>query len=216
VPEPILAPRSALASVVVPGHYGAPGGDGVTLSECRGMALFSVAARAGKAAELSAAVERAFGLSLPTRPACTANDAIVFIWAGPDFWLAICSSDDFANQLRTLNGPLAAITDLTGSQVIFRISGPRARDGLMKLVPIDLDESVFRTGSAALTVASHIRIHLWQIDETPTYEIACPRSYAVSFWHSLMTAFEEYGYCAVQAHLWFRDNHSRRGQGKGD
>ena len=194
VPEPILAPRSALASVVVPGHYGAPGGDGVTLSECRGMALFSVAARAGKAAELSAAVERAFGLSLPTQPAWTANDAIALIWAGPDLWLAICSSDDFASRLKTLSGSLAAITDLTGSQVIFRISGPRARDGLMKLVPIDLDESVFRTGSAAVTVASHIRIHLWQIDDTPTYEIACPRSYAVSFWHSLMTAFEEYGY----------------------
>ena len=195
VPEPMLTPRSALAGVLAPGHYGAPGGDGVTLSECREQALFSIAARAGKAAELNAAVERAFGISLPMQPARTANGSIAFIWSGPDSWLAVCSSpNDFASRLKAVFGSRAGITDLTGSQVILQVGGPKARDGLMKLVPIDLDESVFRTSSAALTVASHIRIHLWQIDETPTYEIACPRSYAVSFWRSLTSAFEEYGY----------------------
>lgn len=195
VPEPVLAPRSALAGILVAGHYGAPGDAGVTLGECRGLALYLVAARAGKAAELSAAVERAFGIPLPMQPARTANGSIAFIWSGPDSWLAICSSPtDFASRLEAVIGPRPAITDLTGSQVMVRVSGPRARDGLVKVVPIDLDESVFRTNSAALTVASHIRIHLWQIDDTPTYEIACPRSYAVSFWHSLTSAFEEYGY----------------------
>src|SRR5690606_8669786 len=111
---------------------------------------------------------------------------------GPDSWVAICSQEnDLATRLRTASSSLASITELTGSLVIIRVSGPRARDGLMKIVPIDLDESVFGTGSAALTVASHVRIHLWQLDDTPTYEIACPRSYAVSLWHGLTTAFEE-------------------------
>ena len=195
MPEPLLAPRSALASVMIPGHYGAPGKDNVTLSECRGLALFSIAASAGKAAELSAAIERAFGVPLPMQPAHIADGSISFIWSGPDSWLAICPSTNvFGSRIEAMGSSLAAITDLTGSQVIIRISGPRARNGLMKLVPIDLDESVFRTGSAAVTVASHVRIHLWQIDDTPAYEIACPRSYAVSFWHSLTAAFEEYGY----------------------
>lgn len=196
--EPILTPRSALASVLTPGHHGAEGGAGVTLSECRGLSLFSIAARAGKAAELSAAVKRAFGVPLPMHPARTANGAIAFLWFGPDSWLAICSStNDFTSRLEAPGGSLAAITDLTGSQVIVRVSGPRARDGLMKVLPIDLDETVFRAGSAALTAASHSRIHLWQIDDTPAYEIACPRSYAVSFWHGLTSAFEEYGYRVV-------------------
>ena len=195
MPEPILAPRSALASVLTPGHYGAESGAGVTLRECRGLSLFSIAARAGKAAELSATIERAFGVPLPTHPARIANGTVAFIWSGPDSWLAVCSREnDFASRLETLSGSLAAITDLTGSQVLVRISGPRARDGLMKVVPVDLDDAVFRTGSAALTIASHVRVHLWRIDDTPTYEIACPRSYAVSLWHGLTVAFEEYGY----------------------
>jgi len=198
VPDPILTPRSALASVLTPGHHGAEGGAGVTLSECRGLSLFSIAARAEKAAELSASIEHALGVPLPTQPARTAIGSVAFIWSGPDSWLAVCSwKNGLASRLETLNGPLAAITDLTSSQVIIRLGGRRARDGLMKVVPIDLDETVFQTGSAAVTAASHIRVHLWQIDDTPTYEIACPRSYAVSLWHGLTSAFEEYGYRVV-------------------
>jgi sarcosine oxidase gamma subunit len=53
---------------------------------------------------------------------------------------------------------------------------------------------MFTTGSATVTVAAHIPVHLWQIDTSPTYRIACPRSYGVSLWNTLSAAFAEYGF----------------------
>lgn len=195
MPEPMLESRSALAGLLAPGHYGANGGTGVGLSECRGRTLLSIAARAGQTAALSAAIEGAFGVPLPMQPARTAAGSVAFIWSGPGLWLGIGSStDDLARRLATCAPGLASITDLTGSRTTIRINGPSAREGMMKLVPIDLDETVFSTGSAALTVASHIPVQLWQTDDTPTYEIACRRSYSVSLWQSLTAAFAEYGY----------------------
>ena len=195
MPEPMLKSRSALAGFLTPGHYGADGVAGVTLSECRGLTLISIAARAGQAAELSAAVAHEFGATLPMQPARTASGSVAFLWSGPDFWLALGSStDDLARRLADVAGSRANITDLTGSRTIIRISGTRARYGMMKVVPIDLAESVFAPGSTALTIAFHIPVQLWQVDDTPTYEIACPRSYAVSLCHHLMAAFAEYGY----------------------
>ena len=41
----------------------------------------------------------------------------------------------------------------------------------------------FGPGSAAVTTISHIGVTIWQIDDTPTFEIALFRSFADRFWH---------------------------------
>ena len=42
-------------------------------------------------------------------------------------------------------------------------------------------------------MAALIGVQIWQIDETPTYEIAVFRGFARSFWHFLTEAAAEYG-----------------------
>ncbi len=195
--EPLLTIRSALADAVVPDHYGAVGETGTTLTNLTGLSLASISARKGSTAALSAVVEREFGAPLPTRPCRTAHGSVAFVWSGCDQWLAIAApADDLPRRLVSCAGTLGSVTDLTGSRAIIRLAGPRARDGLMKLVPIDLDETVFTTGSAASTIAAHIPVQLWQVDVSPTYEIASPRSYGTSLWRAMMAALAEYG-CAV-------------------
>lgn len=194
MPRPLLTIRSSLAAVAVPGHYGAPASTGVTLTELTGMALALVAARGGQIAPLSEAIEREFGTGLPLHPGRTARDRVAFIWCGCDQWLAMdAAADDFVRRLASSAGPLASITDLTGSRTILRLAGQRARDVLMKIVPIDLDESAFVPGDAALTIAARIPVELWQIDSAPTYEICSPRSYGLSLWQALIAAVAEYG-----------------------
>lgn len=193
--EPLLAIRSALAANVAPGHHGAIGSSGATLTELTGLTLASLAVRSGHIATLSASVEREFGLALPRRPGYAAKHLVEIIWSGCDHWLAIGTpNDNLAQRLATCVDSSGSVTGLTGSRTIVRIGGPRARDGLMKIVPVDLDEGVFTTGSAAVTVAAHIPVLLWQIDTSPAYRIVCPRSYGVSLWNALSAAFAEYGF----------------------
>ena len=77
------------------------------------------------------------------RPGRTAQNSIAFVWSSPDQWLAIgASADNLIQRLTSCAGASGSVTDLTGSRTIVRIGDPRARDGLMKVVPIDLDETV--------------------------------------------------------------------------
>ena len=75
----------------------------------------------------------------------------------------------------------------------FACSGPRARDVLQKGVLIDLHPGAFKTGDVAVTPIAHIGTHLWQVDDTPAYEIAVFRSFADAFRHWLEEAGAEFG-----------------------
>jgi len=194
VPETSLALRSAIASAARSSRHGAAGIPGAMLTELRGIALASLAARGVDIQALSATLEREFGATLPSRPGRTAQGTATFIWSCHNQWLVIGdASGDLVRRLASCVGDLGYVTDLTGSRTIVRISGHRARDGLMKLVPIDLDEEAFSVGSAASTVAVRMPVQIWQIDAQPTYEVAISRSYGISLWHALHAAFAEYG-----------------------
>ena len=95
---------------------------------------------------------------------------------------------------------MASVFDLTDSRVVLEVSGPRIRDALAKLLPIDLHPAAFRPGDVAVTVASHIGVTVWQIDDAPRYRLAVARSYSGSFWRSLVAAAAEYG-CEVSAEV---------------
>jgi methylglutamate dehydrogenase subunit D len=44
-----------------------------------------------------------------------------------------------------------------------------------------------------VTVVSYSNVHLWQVDDAPTYDIAMFRSFAVAFWDWLTAAAAEFG-----------------------
>ena len=153
------------------------------------MQIASLAAFSGRAAELSALVRDLWGVALPLTPRRVAAEAIAFIWAGPERWLVTAPiADDLEELLRRHLGELAAVTDQSHGRIVLRLGGAGIRDLLAKLIGIDLHPRRFRTGDAALTLAGHIPVHIWQIDDTPTYEIAVPRSLAESLYESLRAA----------------------------
>jgi len=195
---------SPLAGRLPPGVHGrADGTPGVTLVERGGLAAASIALRAGQATSLATALREGFGLDLPARPGCAVAGALELVWAGPGQWLALDAGRDgiarfaFASELAMQLGATASVTDLTGARAVLRLSGPSARDTLSKLVPIDLDESVFPGGAAALTMASHVGVMLWRPTES-AWDIACYRSFGESLAHHLLDAATEFG-CEVHA-----------------
>jgi sarcosine oxidase subunit gamma len=193
-----LAPCSALAGIAIPGRHGRKdGAPGVTIAERVDIGLATVMARKGQAAALREAVHSGYRVDLPISSRHVAGPSVGFIGTGPRQWLAVSeqlrNGDLAADLARRLSG-LASISDQSDGRAIVRISGPRARDVLAKGLPIDLHPSVFAPGSATTSVISLMGVTLWQVDDTPAYDIAMFRSLAGSFWKWLTDSAAEFGY----------------------
>jgi sarcosine oxidase subunit gamma len=194
---PELVARSGLEQLVVPGRVGAStDAPGVTIALVQDRALAAVLARKNRAADLASAVHRALGLDLPVEPRVVTGEALSFVWAGPARWLAMAervSGEALLRELRAEFADLCSVIDQSDARILVRVSGPRARNVLVKGILIDLHPRAFAVGDAAMTNIGHVRAHFWQTGATPTYEIAVPRSYAADFWHWLIESAAAYG-----------------------
>ncbi|MBV9785326.1 MAG: hypothetical protein JO264_16060, partial [Acidisphaera sp.] len=139
-----------------------------------GLGLLSIAAGRGGAAALGEAVQARCGLALPGPGRWVGGDDLALLWSAPDQFLAVGGTAG----LTALPG--ARLIDLSGSRIVLRVSGPWAREVLSRGVPLDLHPRAMQPGQVAATVVAHIGVQLWQIDETPTYDLAAPVSYAGS------------------------------------
>jgi methylglutamate dehydrogenase subunit D len=189
-----LLSRSPLAAIIRPGQYGQPSVAGLVVQERIGLQIVSLAARRGKGAALAAAVRTSWGLDLPTTPRRVGDGRLAFLWSGRAQWLAIAEGGGgLEPRLGEHLGGLASLTDQSDGRLVLRLSGPRARDTLAKGLAIDLHPRAFASGDTAITLAGHIGVQIWQLDDRPSYEIAVARGYAGSLFGWLLPAGEEFG-----------------------
>jgi sarcosine oxidase subunit gamma len=192
-----LVALSALDGIAVPGRIGRSAGvAGVTISERTDLGLATVMVRKGRQADLAAAAERTYGVALPSGSRLATGPKVGFIGTGPGQWFAVSESlrnGELGRDLGEKFAGLASISDQSDGRAVVRISGPKARDVLAKGLPIDLDPRVFKPGDAATSLVSYIGVQLWQVDETPTYDIAVFRGFAESFWGWLTASAAEFG-----------------------
>jgi sarcosine oxidase subunit gamma len=168
---------------------------GVIVSEICGAGLAAMAARKGRRAALLAAVRCGFGVELPATARRVVGREIAFVGLGPDQWLALqhpAPKEGMEARLRSLAN-LAALVDQSHGRTLLRVTGPCAVEALAKGVSVDLHASAFKPGDAAATLIAHMPVHLWQVDDMPTYEFAIARSLAQSFWQWLASAAKEWG-----------------------
>ncbi|TCZ65016.1 hypothetical protein EXY23_05670 [Roseicella aquatilis] len=142
-----------------------------------------------------AAVRAAWGIDLPTTPRRVGDARLAFVWSGPSQWLAVATDwpGDLEAALRAHLGGLGSLTDQGDGRVVLRVRGPHARDALAKGMAIDLHPRAFQPGDVAATLAAHIGVQIWQLDEAPTYEMAAFRSTAGSLCDWIVAASAEYG-----------------------
>ena len=161
-----VAPASPIEGLpAVPPPAGTPG---VTLREIRGLAVTALHGPADLLPGLPQAPGRA---SLPEGTA---------IWTSPGQWIL-------------LHAPGAAPpvaprhrTDLTGARCILELAGPRARETLQTLLPIDLHPRAFGETAAAGTVAAHIGVLVWR--EGDAFRVACFRSFGLALAEAIVAA----------------------------
>lgn len=193
-----LASRSGLDGIAAPGRYGKAGdAPGVTIVERTALGLATVAARKAQSEALKHAVREAYGIELPEGSTVARGRDVNFVGTAPGQWLAVSETlqnEALAGDLAERVRGLASVSDQSGGRTVVRIGGPRARDVLAKGLPIDLNPRSFPPDGAATSVISLMGVQLWQVDETPAYEIAVFRSLSGSFWRWLSASAAEFGY----------------------
>lgn len=165
--------------------------EGLQIEERQNVAFASILARKNQDGET---IGELIGGSLREGPLTTILGDTVYIGTGPGSWLATSSTKatDFADNLATKLAGRASVSDQSGAYCVTRITGDRARHLLQRGVAINLHPDVFTTGCAATTVIAHIAVVIWQIDISPTYDIATFRTYSPDFRHWLAHSWRSF------------------------
>lgn len=190
-----FTPLSAFAGLAVP----ADAAGSVFVTDRDGMGFATVLVRKGRTAALATRVRDRFGIELPGDARRAAARDIAFAGIGRGAWLASNerAGEGFALALRHELGDLASVSDQSDGYAALRLSGPKARATLQKLVSIDLHPAVFMPGHVAATLAAHMSINLWRLEDTAdgsaVFELTVFRSLSHSLWHALANSAAEFG-----------------------
>ncbi len=174
-------------------------GRGVIVGDRDGLGLATVIVRRGQLEALAQRIRECYGIELPRGNVRQEAHGVAFAGLGPETWLATSEKggNEFSASLREKIGALASISDQSDGYAVLRLTGTKVRDTLAKLILIDVHPRAFKQGDVVSTVASHIGITLWRLDDaadgTPVFEIAVFRSLAGSFWHVLAQSAAEFG-----------------------
>ena len=189
------APRSPLAALN--DALAEARADGVTLAERPARARLNLRLDP-KDAEALTAAGAVLGGSLPRTPntAAPTVNGRTLLWLGPDEWLVTDPAAKGAALAQAigarLDGRHHALSDVSAMYVTLALSGPRAREVLMKGCRLDLHPRAFAPGACVQTALARAQVILHQTGDEPTYEITVRNSFSVYVATWLLDAMAEY------------------------
>lgn len=175
-------------------------GRGVIAAERNGLGIARVVARKGQTAGVAELIRAKFGIELPNAPRRALFGDVGIGGIGPNSWIATRESagNGFAESLRSLLDPWASIADQSDAYVILRLAGPKVRETLTKLIPIDVHPRSFPVNELAQTVCGYMDVTLWRLGDTsdgdPAFEIWTGRSLAASLHQAISHGAAEFGF----------------------
>jgi methylglutamate dehydrogenase subunit D len=176
------------------------GGGGVIATERDGLGVARIAARRGQAGRVSEVLRAQFGVEPPNGPRRASGGDVGLAGIAPGAWLATRegAGNAFAQSLRSVLGDCASVTDQSDACVILRLTGPKVRATLAKLIPIDTHPRSFKVNDIAETVCGYVNVTLWRLEDTArrdaAFEVWAGRSFAVSLHRSISHSAAEFGF----------------------
>lgn len=148
--------------------------------------------------DFSGPVAEVLGLALPVTPKTAhRGHGRALLWLGPDEWLVVSAADDATALAGRLADALEdvhhAVADVSHSRTVIGLTGPRARDLLMKGTNVDLHPRRFGSDSCIQAHLGRCHMLLHQLDDSPSYDIYVHRSFVVYAWRWLCDGAREYG-----------------------
>ena len=156
------------------------------IAERTDVALGSLAARAGREAEVEALAEGA-GIPLPGPGRAAGREVWAAFWLSPAQWMVeapFATHEDIVAHLKPIFGDAASITEQTDAWVRFDVTGPL--QSLFERL-CNLDIARMEPGAATRTLIEHVGVHMVRRAPDAT-SVLGPRSSAASLHHALLTA----------------------------
>ncbi len=121
------------------------------------------------------------GVDYPDPRHCNCVGENGIAWMSPDELLVMCSYDKVANataRIATgLEGSHHLVANVSDARAVFRVKGPRAREVMAKLAPVDLAPDQFTPGMFRRTRLAQVPAAFWMRD-AETFQVICFRSVA--------------------------------------
>lgn len=140
------------------------------------------------------AAQAASGVTLPAQGRCATEGAGGMAWMSPDELLILCAYDEVSARLSALQAALAGshalAVNVSDARAVFEVSGPRVREVLGKLAPVDLHPDHFEPGMFRRTRLAQVAAAFWMPD-AQTAQIICFRSVAQYVFDVLNMAAQE-------------------------
>ncbi len=162
--------------------------DHVTITENDGLALASVAARMGHEKSCHATLKKLLG-AVPGPGKAVLHDPEAGFWMGPDQWMIGAPRDThelLADQLTTLFGETASVTEQSGAWVCFDVTGPAMQDLCERLCAVPIRR--MEAGDAQRTMIHQLGCFVIRRQDADHIRILGPRASAGSLHHALITA----------------------------
>ena len=182
-------------------------GRGVIASERPGLGVARIAARKGRSSALVELFGATYGVEPPNAPRWVSRADVCIAGIAPQTWLAMRerAGNAFPHALQSLLGQCALVADQSDAHAIVRLTGPKVRQALAKLLPIDIHPRTFQVGDLAQTVCGYMNVMLWRVqDSAPdaaAFEIWAGRSLAASLHEAISHAAAEFGFVREPAEV---------------
>lgn len=145
-----------------------------------------------------AGVEQALGVPLPVKLGPLSIDEAAGVsvqWMSPDEWLMIVPGGrefETEKRLRAVLTGHYAVMNVSGGQTVLELSGPAAREVLMKCTPYDLHPTHFPVGKGVSSTFAKSTAVIRRVAEA-RWELVVRRSFADYLYRWLLDASEEFG-----------------------
>lgn len=175
-------------------------GRGVIATERDGLGVARIAARSGQAAKVSELLRAQFGIEPPNGPRRASRGDVAIGGIAPGAWLATRegAGNAFAESLGSVLGDCASIADQSDAYAILRLTGPKVRETLATLIPIDMHPRDFKVNDVAQSVCGYMNVTLWRLEDTvqcdPAFEVWVGRSLAVSLHRAISHSAAGFGF----------------------
>jgi methylglutamate dehydrogenase subunit D len=191
----VLESCSALESFRGRSMDGVSGHPAVRLGEVTNTQLIHIGVYPGAGAPFAAGASAVLDAALPDSAvrSATVGNHLIFRIAPDQYWV-LGGEPSLEARLRTsIPADAGCVTSLDGARTRLFVEGPRARDLLGRLVPIDLHPAVFPVSGFAQTGIHHVAGLLLRADED-RYEFFAPRTFAAFTWEVLIDTARPLGY----------------------
>lgn len=155
----------------------------LSLSEAVPAHITSIMPHKGKEKTLSAALQKAHGMTFPEAGRSTGKLALKAVWTGRGQCFLMGDTPADASLSKS-----ASLTDQSASWAVLHLDGDAAADVLARLTPLDLRASTFKRGHTARSELAHMMAIVTRT--TKGFEIMVMRSFAKTALHHLHEAME--------------------------